>query len=987
MNRKRQRKSGKAGWRGRYGKQRVLALVLSTALVLGVCVPECGLTVQAAGTQESYEEEGVYAQEESTPSEELLTSSDATDVSEGDSVSENAVMVTALSSEEDNEIASGTYESISWKIDANGKLTVEGTGEFAAPTSNSLQDIFSNPSRAPWYSYRENIKSAVVNVKGMKDAGFMFNGCSNLESLDLSGFDTSNVLNMTHMFCGCSSLTSIDLSGLDTSNVTNMCSMFCGCSSLTSLDLSGFDTSSVTDMCSMFGSCSGLSSLDVSGFDTSSVIDMSDMFYGCSGLTSLDLSGFDTSNVQKMLGVFGECSGLSSLDLSGFDTGNVENMMDMFAYCSGLSSLDLSGFDTSSVIDMSYVFYHCSDLTSLDLNGIDTSNVESMAGMFYGCSSLTSLDLSSFDTGNVVDMGGMFYGCSSLTSLDLSSFDTGNVVGMGSMFYGCSSLTMLYTPYNISTTLSEDSLSLPVAEGDVWYDSTGATYTAQPTGLDHSIVLARNKIPDAMTSQLTARLSKSVYGSNSVVKPVDLTVKYRGTDGRTTVLPYKGEDSADGYTMSDVDMSTAGAKALTISYDNGTDVLTVVVTFTVRGPLTDSMVILPEAEYVYNGEPHQPLPVVKAADGTELVVGKDYTVSYTDNVNAGEATVAVKGRKGYDGVVEKNFTIKKATPEDVEVTVPELYVKSHENHTRSLSACFDKSAPNNGGITSYTLGEVTEQNLVTGGEGDVLSETPSIDENGILTYSTKAGTLGDSVLIPVTVTFAQNYNDALILVTVCLKDKAPVDISGVTVKNAAFNGRPVSPEGTAVVRAKGEAGEDVTRLVTLSYHYTGTQADGAAYDSDTAPTHAGSYVLTLTVEENDSYEGSAELPFEIMKAPLTVTVRDVKLVIGEFEALPDESTIVYDITGLVGSHEVNDVFDTQPVVYYGLNGEKLDKAAIAIDTTGSYELIPSGGELNRTIGSDYEIQSYKNGTLTITTNPDDGKFRVSEVSAQTYTGS
>jgi surface protein len=54
------------------------------------------------------------------------------------------------------------------------------------------------------------------------------------------------------MFENCSSLTSLDVSGFDTSNVTSMGAMFYNCSGLTSLDLSGFDTSKVTGMNNMF---------------------------------------------------------------------------------------------------------------------------------------------------------------------------------------------------------------------------------------------------------------------------------------------------------------------------------------------------------------------------------------------------------------------------------------------------------------------------------------------------------------------------------------------------------------------------------------------------------------------------------------------------------------------------------------------------------------------------------------------------------------
>ena len=61
---------------------------------------------------------------------------------------------------------------------------------------------------------------------------FMFRGCSSLNSINLSSFNTSNVTNMSYMFYGCSSLNSINVSSFNISNVTDMCGMFYGCSSL-----------------------------------------------------------------------------------------------------------------------------------------------------------------------------------------------------------------------------------------------------------------------------------------------------------------------------------------------------------------------------------------------------------------------------------------------------------------------------------------------------------------------------------------------------------------------------------------------------------------------------------------------------------------------------------------------------------------------------------------------------------------------------------
>ena len=224
------------------------------------------------------------------------------------------------------------------------------------------------------------------------------------------------------LFSECSNLTAIEgLDRLDTSNATDMSCMFDGCSGLTELDVSGFDTSKVKNMWGMFGGCSGLTELDVSGFDTANVIDMANMFAICSGLTELDLSGFNTANVTNMGNMFDFCGGLSLLDISGFDTSKVTDMGAMFQKCSSLTSLDISSFDTSNVESMSYMFAYCSSLTSLDVSGFDTSNVTNMRFMFGACSGLTELDISGFDTSNVTDMRYMFSGCSGLKVLKVGA--------------------------------------------------------------------------------------------------------------------------------------------------------------------------------------------------------------------------------------------------------------------------------------------------------------------------------------------------------------------------------------------------------------------------------------------------------------------------------------------------------------------------------------------------------------------------------------
>lgn len=74
---------------------------------------------------------------------------------------------------------------------------------------------------------------------------FWFYDFYNATKANITKLDTSSLTNVRYMFWKCSSLTTVgDLSGWDVSNVTNMSYMFSG-SGFTSLDLSGWDVSNV----------------------------------------------------------------------------------------------------------------------------------------------------------------------------------------------------------------------------------------------------------------------------------------------------------------------------------------------------------------------------------------------------------------------------------------------------------------------------------------------------------------------------------------------------------------------------------------------------------------------------------------------------------------------------------------------------------------------------------------------------------------------
>ena len=80
-------------------------------------------------------------------------------------------------------------------------------------------------------------------------------------------------------------------------------------------------------------------------------------------------------------------------------------------------------------------------------------------------------------------------------------------------------------------------------------------------------------------------------------------------------------------------------------------------TFTIQEKVHSDFTIADIAAVTYDGTAHEPTPNVKYS-GTNLTLNTDYTLSYTNNVNAGTATVTVTGKGGYEGSTgTKTFTI------------------------------------------------------------------------------------------------------------------------------------------------------------------------------------------------------------------------------------------------------------------------------------------------------------------------------------------
>ena len=86
-----------------------------------------------------------------------------------------------------------------------------------------------------------------------------------LKSVDLSMLDTSSAIRMSQLFWGCINLETVNISGWKTPNLTDMTSMFDSCNSLKKITgIESLDTSNVTNMFAVFQLCKSLKELDLS---------------------------------------------------------------------------------------------------------------------------------------------------------------------------------------------------------------------------------------------------------------------------------------------------------------------------------------------------------------------------------------------------------------------------------------------------------------------------------------------------------------------------------------------------------------------------------------------------------------------------------------------------------------------------------------------------------------------------------------------------
>ncbi|MCX4373253.1 MAG: S-layer homology domain-containing protein, partial [Dysosmobacter sp.] len=245
--------------------------------------------------------------------------------------------------------------------------------------------------------------------------------------------------------------------------------------------------------------------------------------------------------------------------------------------------------------------------------------------------------------------------------------------------------------YNIiyqtgTLTINPSPVTLIFNDQTIVYGSTPAEATATPASakIEYSYTTEAGGTPtpgwpaNAGTYTVTAKVEATGnYGeasetitltinpkavSNPTIELSDNSFVYDGTEKKPTIVVKDGEAviPASEYTVTYSDNTDVGTATVTITNVEGNYTVSGTATFTITAKPLAGASVSATGPFTYTGSALTPDPIVTLG-GQTLVKGTDYTVAYTNNTDAGTATITVTGTGNYSGTASGTFAIAKAT--------------------------------------------------------------------------------------------------------------------------------------------------------------------------------------------------------------------------------------------------------------------------------------------------------------------------------------
>lgn len=365
-----------------------------------------------------------------------------------------------------------------------------------------------------------------------------------------------------------------------------------------------------------------------------------------------------------------------------------------------------------------------------------------------------------------------------------------------------------------------------------------------------TLAFTMNLTPKYPVTVALGSVSDTTYGTYVTVPEATQTAIDNGTDATATFKYYYEGVAPTVYARSEAKPTEVGTYKVTAELVSDTHSGKASQQFSITAKaLADGNVALtdPDATYTYDKTEKKPdVTVTDTVYGEDtartLLEGKDYTVTYTNNINAGNATVTVTGQGNYSGSGAATFTIDKASIADLVPTVSGT-AAAGQVLTASLSGVDDSEV-----TYTWTVGDNTAT-----GKTYVVQPADSSKE----------------------ITVKAAGNDANYTGTTA--DSAPLTVAMVTVTGTVTITGTGSGDNGVIV-----ASDTLTASVSMEPSAAATGAtyqwnnNGTAIDGETAATYTvqdGDGQITVTVTPNADFAGTlTSAAIEVGKAVLSGSV-------------------------------------------------------------------------------------------------------------------
>ena len=299
-------------------------------------------------------------------------------------------------------------------------------------------------------------------------------------------------------------------------------------------------------------------------------------------------------------------------------------------------------------------------------------------------------------------------------------------------------------------------------------------------------------------------------------------------------------------------------------FANKYDILFIDINKGVIGTLTNDNVELTYSSYVYRGYEIKPEVTVTFNNST-LKENVDYTVSYSNNINAGTAKVTVTGIGDYNGTVTKTFNISKRSLTDASIKVND-----------NISNTVDGYYSYNGSTTTPTL----ESGIKLTNTTDNTTHFKTINLVAGTDYTISMnGTRFNNRILDITITGKGNYTGSVDTSVAIKYTPATTNISTCT---ATFGTTSYTYDGTAK-----------TPTVTVK-NGTTTLKNGTDYTVSYS-NNINSGTATVTITGKGNYTGTLSKTFTINKKDISTATITLSQTSYEYDGNAKKPTVTVKI--------------------------------------------------------------------------------------------